>query len=276
MAIEPKTSKDREKLISSLQLICREDPTLKLTQDEETGQQIISGMGELHLEIAVHRLENEFRITPRCGEPRVAYRETLAEAMSHEVEFVKELAENTFFAGLKATLTPMDDYETGISVSEKLDRNIPGFLRRAVVKALRDALVTGGNHGYPLIGVEAVVEDLKWDSQKTTEGAVLGAALKLVNEVISRVGTRILTPVMRLELFIPEEAMGIINNELQNRQGSIMEITEQKGFRKILCLVPLASMFGFSKAFPKLTGGRGGFVMEPHGYIPVEQEIISG
>jgi elongation factor G len=266
MALEPKSSKDRDRLDESLDLICREDPTLDLKRDENTGQRILSGMGELHLEITAHRLENEFKVEPRFGAPRVAYRETLKKPIEVATTFQRTIGEQEIVAGVKLSFRPDSNLPTPIHVESKLRGAFPNALVNTALQGMRDGLVTGGNFGYPLINVAGELIDIVVSGEKTTEGAVLGAVLQALDQAIREAGTVMLEPIMSLEIVSPEEFVGTISNDIQTRNGIILHVGELVGVSKMECEVPLAAMFGFSKALPKLTGGRGAFSMEPHGY----------
>ncbi len=270
MAMEPKSTKDRDKLDFALGLICREDPTLELSRDENSGQRIISGMGELHLEVTVHRLTAEFNVEPKCGAPRVAYRETLKAPIELGTTFQKQVGEEEICAGVHIALRPDDSLDKPIDVENKLRGKYPKNLVNTAMNALADGLVTGGNSGYALINVGAELRELELFGDKSTEGAVLGAVLQALDQAIREAGTIILEPVMSLEIIAPEEYIGSISNDIQTRNGLIHHVGEISGVKKMACEVPLSAMFGFSKALPKLTGGRGTFSMEPHGYRPLE------
>ncbi len=271
MALEPKSSQDRDKLDESLALICREDPTLTLSRDENTGQRILAGMGELHLEINVHRLAADFHLGVKCGEPRVAYRETVQTPVETHTQFHKVLGDQELFAGVRIALRPEPNPEQPFRVENKVrGREVGKNLIQAALQALTDGLKTGGNYGYPLTYIAAELLELETQRDKTTEGAVLGAVLQALDQAIREAGTVILEPIMKLEILAPEEHLGEISNDIQSRRGLILDVTSVSRLKRTLCEVPLAEMFGFSKAIPKLTGGRGAFTMEPCGYKPVQ------
>ncbi|MFW5803165.1 MAG: elongation factor G [Verrucomicrobiota bacterium] len=268
VAIEPRMTKDKEKLTEVLELICREDPTLTLNKDEETGQRILSGMGELHLEINQHRLENEFNLSARVGEPRVAYRETFPDTVRKRAVFAKVMGDNELYAEAEIDVFPLPfrgeryTFENALSSSKPL----PKALVTAAEKALQNGVRSGGQHGYPLLFVGARLLDLTLDPEKSTEGAVAGAILSALDQAIQENGTVVLEPVMHLEIITPEETLGDITNNLNPRRAVIKQMVSLGNARRVECEAPLSEMFGFGKDLPKLSGGRASFTMEPCGY----------
>ena len=271
MALEAKSTKDNDRLDEILDLLTREDPTLGSSRDENTGQRILSGMGELHLEVTIRRIQTDYKLEVKCGEPRVAYRETLSAALEHEVVFEKVMGEQEFFAGLKLNIKPVANNEPPITIKNKLKGDVPKHYQEVGSQAVRDAFKTGGNFGYPLINLEIELMGLKSEGEKTTDGAIVGAALQLVNEVILKQGTIMLEPIMKLDIVCPESHVGEVSNYIQQKRGLVQNVADQMELKKVMAQVPLAEMFGFSKSLPKITGGRGSFAMEPFGYQPVEQ-----
>ena len=267
IAIEPKSSKDKEKLANCLNLLCREDPTLSLNTHENTGQQLLSGMGELHLEINTGRIKSEFNIESRCGEPQVAFKETIRNSAVATGVFNKVLGDNEYFAEVDFNLEPAPKLEKGIEISLDLENknDIPKEWKDSAVNALLNGLRTGGNWGYPLIYVKGSVTAIRGLPGKTTDGAVAGAVLDGLRKAIMN-ATVLLEPLMRLEIISPEEHIGEITGCLQSKRAVINGIENLPGSRRLLCEVPLSEMFGFSKSLPKLSGGRAGFSMEPCGY----------
>jgi len=277
IAVEPRYSKDKDRLDEVLDLLCREDQTLSRTRDEETGQRLLSGMGELHLEISLNRTVHEFGLDVRTGEPRVAYRETLkAPAVEHAV-FSRVLGETELFAEVEVAFSPLarggDLFRTRANLRSRL--LIPKAFITAAERALADGLRTGGTHGYPLIYVGADLTSLNVLTDKTTEPAVVGAVLQAVDQAISHAGTVVLEPLMHLEVLCPEDCLGDVSLALQPRRAIIHEMTNVGQLKRIVCEVPLSQMFGFGKALPKLTGGRGTFSMEPCGYQELPAELAN-
>jgi elongation factor G len=276
MALEPRLSSDKDKLDEVLDLLCREDQTLTRNRDEETGQRILSGMGELHLEINLKRVAQEFNLEVRVGEPRVAYRETLKAACSEHVVFSRTIGETELFAEVGVSFRPLAKGEETFVVRNSV-RGVANIRREFVAaaeRALADGLRTGGSHGYPLIYLAAELTELKVDPAKTTEGAVVGAVLQAIDQAIRKVGTVMLEPLMHLEVMAPDDCIGEISMYIQPRRAVIHDMLTVGEVRKISCEVPLAEMFGFGKALPRLSGGRGSFSMEPCGYQPLPADVV--
>ncbi len=275
MVVEPKSIKDKDRLDEALDLLCREDQTLQRSLSEDTKQRILSGMGELHLEISLKRLVDEFHLEIRCGEPRVAYRETIQGPTTEHVVFDKMLGDVHLSTAVTIAFRPMprsgEMFEVTSSV--KGGQQLPRALVQTAEHTLADALHTGGLSGYPLIFVHADLQDIQYVAELTTEGAVAGAVLEAVESALRRVGTVILEPLMHLEVTAPETSIGDISMYLQPRRAVIRDIVNQGTVRRLVCEVPLAEMFGFGKALPRLSGGRGSFTMEPSGYqeLPASQ-----
>jgi elongation factor G len=277
IAIEPRYSKDKDRLDEVLDLLCREDQTLSRTRDEDTGQRLLSGMGELHLEINLNRMAHDFGLDVRTGEPRVAYRETLKAPAVEHVVFSRVLGEAELFAEAEVAFTPLhrggDLFRVATHLRSRL--LIPKAFITAAEKALADGLRTGGNHGYPLIYVGADLTALNVVTDKTTEAAVVGAVLQAVDQAINHAGTVVLEPLMHLEVLCPEECLGDVSMSLQPRRAIIHEMTNVGQVKRIACEVPLSQMFGFGKALPKITGGRGAFSMEPCGYQELPPDLAN-
>ena len=276
MAIEPKSSKGKDKLFSALSLLKREDPTLTLKQHEGTGQFILSGMGELHLEVNCHRLKKEFNIDARHGAPRVVYRETLKQGGIFKGTFSKLIGEKDFFAEVVFRLDPVPRLEKGLDVTIELkSRNLtPNSWINTAQEALNNGLRTGGNWGYPLIYIKGTILDIVGTNEKTNDATVAGAVLDGINKAVLN-GTKLLEPVTKLEIMSPDTTVGEITGYLQARRGVISSIDTLPDIKRLLCEVPLAEMFGFSKALPKLSGGRASFSMEPCGYQEISPEDLS-
>ncbi len=267
MVVEPKYSKDKEKLDEALDMLCREDQTLKRSVAEATGQRLLSGMGELHLEVSLKRVTTDFNVEIRMGEPRVAYRETLCGPVTEHVVFEKVLGDVTLFAELTVEFKPLQRGDKPFEISSAIkDSTVPRAFVQSAERALNDGLRTGGLHGYPMIYIAATVRELKFSADTTTEGAVAGAALQAIDQALAKVGTVVLEPLMHLEVVTPEDTVGEVTMYLQPRRAVIRDIVSMEGVKKIICEVPLAEMFGFGKALPRLSGGRASFSMEPSGY----------
>ncbi len=276
IAIEPKSSKDKDKLFTVLNLLKREDPTLTIKKHESTGQFLLSGMGELHLEVNCHRLKDEFNIEARHGAPRVVYRETIKASGTFEGRFAKVIGEKEFFAEVVFRLEQIPRLENGLEVvaDVKHRKAIPNAWVNSAEDTLNNGLRTGGNWGYPLIYIKGTILEIKGTPEKTNEGSVAGAILDGLNKAI-RAGTKLLEPVTKLEIMTPDASVGEITGYLQARRAVIHSIDTLPDIKRLLCEVPLAEMFGFSKALPKLSGGRASFSMEPCGYQEISKEDLN-
>ncbi len=266
MVVEPKFSKDKDKLDDALTLLCREDQTLRRSTAEETGQRVVSGMGELHLEVSLKRVSTDFGVEIRTGEPRVAYRETLVKPVTIHTVFNKTVGDAVFYAEVTIEFAPRERTGESFEIQDKTRGTIPRALLDAALQALQDGLRTGGLQGYPMIFVEATLKELVFSQETTTPGAVAGAVNESITQALQQAGTVILEPLMKLEVLAPEECVGEISMYLQPRRAIISDMLQVGNMRKILCQVPLAEMFGFGKALPRLSGGRGSFSLEPSGY----------
>ena len=197
----------------------------------------------------------------------MAYRETIKAETVQTVVFEKTLGDTLLFAGLKIVFRPLARGGDVFSITSSVrDAAVPRAFIAAAERALHDGLRTGGLNGYPMIYVGAEIREVKFSPESTTEGAVAGAALQAIDQALAQVGTVILEPLMHLEVVSPEDTVGEISMYLQPRRAVIRDIAAIGSVKKIICEVPLAEMFGFGKALPRLSGGRGAFSMEPSGY----------
>ncbi len=266
MAIEPETSADRKKLEETLKVMSKQDPTFSAKISEETGQTIISGMGELHLEIISKRMERDFHIKMRTHKPRVTYRETISAKVQQEGMFDRQHAGVRQFAKVTILLDP-DSSDAGITVTSKMKPNVmPIELAEIFQQALRDELKGGGLIGYPLINVKAVAVDAHYVEGETTETAIRASVADAVRQALQAVGTTLLEPVMKLEVVTPSDFVGNISADLNARHANIVN-TELRGHLVVIIAeVPLAKMFGYSTTVRSLSQGRASFTMEPLRY----------
>ena len=266
MAIEPETSADRKKLEETLKVMSKQDPTFSAKISEETGQTIISGMGELHLEIISKRMERDFHIEMRTHKPRVTYRETMSAKIEQEGTFDRHHAGTRQFAKVRILLEP-DPKDAGITVTSKLKPNVlPPELAEIFQQALRDELKGGGLIGYPMINVKAVAIDAHYVEGETTETAIRASVADAVRQSLQAVGTTLLEPIMKLEVVTPSDFVGNVSADLNSRRAMIVN-TELRGHLVVIIAeVPLAKMFGYSTAVRSLSQGRASFTMEPLRY----------
>ena len=262
MAIEPKGIQDQDKLMDALGKLADEDPTFKYRVDEETGQTVISGMGELHLEIAVNRLKRDFSVDTNRGKPQVVYRETISKAVLHEEIFQKELAGQQHYAGVKIELTPLPRGSGSRIVDRCENPNLTEAFLNAVKEGLEEAAGTGVLMGYPVIDVETAVVDAKIHELHSDPLAFRVAASMAFRNASESADPILLEPIMKAEILVPEEFMGDVIGDLNARQGKIEQITNKGPVQVLTASVPLSKMFGYSTALRSVSQGRATFTMQ--------------
>lgn len=259
IAIEPKTQSDQAKLGDALNRISAEDPTFKVAYNHETGQTLISGMGELHLEIVSERLSREFGVDFTIGQPQVAYKETISHAAEHETRFVKQTGGKGQFAHVILRLEPGEGFEFA---SQVVGGNVPREYIPAVEAGVRQALEEGVVKGYPVVNVKATLLDGSYHEVDSSEMAFRTAAMMATRECLKKAGSHLLEPIMKLEITSPEEFTGNIINNISNRRGRLESMSTENNTQIIRGSVPLAELFGYSTTLRSLTQGRAGFSME--------------
>ncbi|MEE9206111.1 MAG: elongation factor G [Acidimicrobiia bacterium] len=280
VAIEPKTKADQDKLGDGLHRLSEEDPTFLVRGDEETGQTIIAGMGELHLDVLVDRLRREFKVDANIGRPQVAYRETIKKEIAKVTyKHVKQTGGKGQYAHVVITLEP-----TGPGGGyEFIDKTKGGAVPREYVASvdagIEQALDAGVLAGYPLVDVRAILTDGSSHAVDSSEMAFKIAASMAAQDACRRAGIKLLEPVMAVEVVTPEDYMGDVIGDLNARRGQIGEMTERSGSRVILAQVPLAEMFGYATDLRSRTQGRANFTMQFDSYQPVpvaiSEEIVA-
>ena len=262
MAVEPKGIQDQDKLMDALGKLADEDPTFKYRIDEETGQTVISGMGELHLEILVNRLKREFSVDTNQGKPQVVYRETISKAAVHEEIFQKELAGQQHYAGVTIEVKPLPRGSGHPIVDRCENANLTEEAMTAIREGLEEAASTGVLMGYPVIDVETAVLDVKVHELYSDPLAFRVAASLAFRNASEAAGPLLLEPVMKAEILVPEEFMGEVIGDLNARQGKIEQITNKGPVQVLTASVPLSKMFGYSTALRSVSQGRGTFTMQ--------------
>lgn len=279
IAIEPKTKVDQEKLGLSLAKLASEDPSFRVKTDEETGQTIISGMGELHLEIIVDRLMREFKVEANVGKPQVAYRETITKKVKVEGKFVRQSGGRGQYGHVWLEIEPQ---EPGVGY-EFVDAIKGGVVPReyipAVDKGIQETLGTGGLAGFPVVDVKVSLIDGSYHDVDSSEMAFKIAGSMGFKEGCSKAGPILLEPIMSVEVVVPEEYMGDVIGDLNSRRGHIMGMESRAGAQVITSMVPLAMMFGYATDVRSATQGRATYTMTFHHYeqVPksVSEEIIA-
>jgi len=265
MAIEPKTSAERARLDSVLARLERVDP--------ETGQTIVSGMGELHLEVLKHRMLSDFHVAANVGKPRVSYKETIAQAAEAEADYVQPMGSRPQFARVKVRLEPepaLPSVEVWLQASED---EIPRAFHAAVKDGIESSASSGVFAGYPMVGVRAKVVGGSAHATDSTEGAFAAAAARAFRLAAEQAGMVLLEPWMRFEVITPEAHLGDVLADLNARRAQIAEQQLQAGVHVIAGKVPLSEMFGYATALRSLTQGRAMFTMEPVAYLPVPDDV---
>lgn len=262
MAVEPRRVQDQEKLMEVLEKLSEEDPTFRYKIDEETGQTVISGMGELHLEILVGRMKREFFVETNQGKPQVVYRETIGKTVSHEEIFQRELAGQQHFAGVRLEVSPLPR-GTG---NRFVDRCQSPDLTEDFLTAIRDGIAesegSGAKMGYPVIDIQTALLDIKTKESLSDFMAFKVAAAMTFKKALNQADPLLLEPIMKAEVVIPEEFMGEVIGELNSRKGKIEQIASKGPIQVIITRVPLSKMFGYSTALRSVSQGRGTFTMQ--------------
>jgi elongation factor G len=275
MSVEPKTRGDRDKLDEALSQVAKEDPTFRRYTDSETGETIISGMGELHLEIVVSRLKGEHNVEAVTGRPRVAYRQTLSAACEAEGRHVKQTGGHGQFGVCRVRFEPLPGSSEIEFENEIVGGSIPKEFIPAIEDGIRAYCTEGGDLRFPFVGVKASLYDGKYHDVDSSELAFVAAGKLAVRAAIERVGTTILEPIMRFEVTVPEEFLGPVMGNLSSRRAVVDETTDRSGAKVIRGKVPISEMFQYSTTLRSMTQGRGNFSLEPCEYSPVPKSLAA-
>jgi len=279
LAIEPKSKADQEKLGMAIQKLATEDPTLKVYTDQETGQTILAGMGELHLEIIVDRMKREFNVEANVGKPQVAYREAIRNRAENEYIHKKQTGGSGQYAKVKLLVEPFESEEGFVFENKTFGGSIPKEFISAVEKGVRESLESGVLAGYPMSNVKVSVVDGGYHEVDSSE-----MAFKICSAICAKEGFRkakpvLLEPVMRVEVVVPDEYMGSVNGDLISRRGRLEGTEILGGTHIIKSMVPLSEMFGYATDLRSKTQGRGAFTMHFGQYeeVPrsIAEEIVS-
>jgi len=262
IAIEPKTHADQEKMDEVLTKFMAEDPTLTVRKDEDTGQTILSGMGELHLEIIISRMQREFRTNVNVGKPQVVYRETIEKKSKASATFDKEITGQRHFGEVTLSLTPLPRGGGKKFITEISDEILPQVFIAAVEKGVMESLESGALMGYPVVDVEVRLTAATFKESLGTELAYSVSASMACKQALSKGNPFLLEPIMTVEIFVPESFIGDVIGDLNSRGGKIESIEHKGGAQVILTTVPLSQMFGYSTNLRSATQGRGTFSMQ--------------
>jgi elongation factor G len=276
VAIEPKTKADQEKLGVAIQRLAEEDPTFQVNQDEETGQTIIAGMGELHLEVLVNRMKSDYKVEANIGKPQVAYRETIKKTVDkYDYVHKKQTGGSGQFAKVIIKLEPMATtdgalYEFDNKVS---GGRIPREYIPSVDAGAQDAMQYGVLAGYPLVGLKVTLLDGAYHEVDSSEMAFKIAGSMALKEAARRANPVLLEPMMAVEVTTPEDYMGDVIGDLNSRRGQIQAMEERAGTRVVKALVPLSEMFGYVGDLRSRTQGRANYSMQFDSYAEVPANV---
>ncbi|MBW2153490.1 MAG: elongation factor G [Deltaproteobacteria bacterium] len=262
IAIEPKTHSDQEKLEEVLQKFLAEDPTLRVQKDEDTGQTILSGMGELHLEVIISRMAREFNTQVNVGRPQVVYRETIQNEAVASAVFDKEIAGQRHFGEVKLRLVPLPRGAGKRFRSDISEETIPAVFIPAIEKGVMESLQSGALMGYPVVDVEAVLVNGSYKESLSSELAYKVSASMACKDALLKGSPFLLEPIMGVEVYVPEAYMGEVIGDLNSRGGKIESINAKTGVQVIKASIPLSKMFGYSTDLRSATQGRGTFTMQ--------------
>ncbi len=275
MAIEPKTKADRDKLGESLARLAEEDPTFRCFTNEETGQLIIAGMGELHLEIIRDRLLREFKVEATAGAPQIAYRETVTRAAEGVGKFIRQSGGRGQYGHAVITLAP-NERGKGIEIENKIVGGvIPKEYIPAVIAGLQEAIAGGVLAGYPMVDLKIAIVDGTYHEVDSSELAFKMAGIFALKDAAKKANPILLEPIMKVECTTPEEYQGDILGDLNRRRGKIVSIEAKNNATSIHAHVPLAEMFGYATAIRSLSKGRAAYSMEPYSFEPVPAQVAA-
>lgn len=276
IAIEPKTKADQERLGISLNKLALEDPSFKVRFDEETGQTLISGMGELHLEIIVDRLKREFKVDANVGKPQVAYKETITSPAQAEGKFIRQTGGRGQYGHVKIKVEPRERGAGFEFIDEIKGGAIPREFIPAVEKGIKEATETGVLAGYPVVDVSVRLYDGSYHEVDSSELAFKIAGSMAFKDAVRRASPVILEPIMKVEVVVPEDFMGAVIGDISSRRGKISGTELRGGMQAIRAEVPLAEMFGYATNLRSLTEGRGLFTMEFSHYAELPEMLSQG
>ena len=273
LAIEPKTKAGQEKMAIALSKLAEEDPTFRAYTDKETGQTIIAGMGELHLEIIVDRLLREFKVEANVGKPQVAYKETIGKLVDQETKYARQSGGKGQYGHVKIKLEPNESGKGYEFINATVGGSIPKEYIEPVNKGIQGALNAGVVAGYPVVDVKVTLYDGSYHEVDSSEMAFMIAGSMAFKEAMRKANPVLLEPIMSVTVTFPEEYMGDVMGDLSSRRGQIRGMDDNYGAKEIKAFVPLSEMFGYASDLRSKTQGRGNYVMEPSHYVEVPKSI---
>jgi elongation factor G len=275
LAIEPRTKADQDKLAIALQRLAEEDPTFRVRTDEETGQTLISGMGELHLDVLVDRMVREFKVAANVGKPEVSYRETVRRAAEGNGRFVRQTGGRGQYGHAVIRLEPNAQGAGYVFIDKIVGGVIPRDYIKAVDAGIREALETGVYAGYPMVDVKATLHDGSYHEVDSSEMAFKIAGSMALKDAVEKADPTVLEPVMRVEVTMPEEFMGDVIGDLNARRGHIEGMDNRGGTQIVRAFVPLATMFGYVTDLRSMTQGRASSSMEFSHYAELPANLAN-
>ena len=273
VAIEPKTKAGQEKMGIALMKLAEEDPTFKTYTDEETGQTIIAGMGELHLEIIVDRLLREYKVEANVGAPQVAYKETITKAVDQDTKYARQSGGKGQYGHVKIHVEPNESGKGYEFVNALVGGAIPKEYVPAIDAGIQGAMLSGVLAGYPVVDVKVTLYDGSYHEVDSSEMAFKIAGSMAFKEACQKAGPTLLEPIMKVCVIVPDEYMGDVIGDLNSRRGQIQGFEARSGAQQIDAFVPLAEMFGYATDLRSCTQGRGQYTMEPAHYIEIPKNI---
>ena len=273
VAIEPKTKAGSEKMGIALAKLAEEDPTFRTWTDEETGQTIIAGMGELHLEIIVDRLLREFKVEANVGAPQVAYKETITKAVDQDTKYARQSGGKGQYGHVKIHVEPNESGKGYEFVNATVGGSVPKEYIPAVDAGIQGAMLAGVLAGYPVVDVKVTLYDGSYHEVDSSEMAFKIAGSMAFKEACQKAGPTLLEPIMKVSVIVPDEYMGDVIGDLNSRRGQIQGFEPRSGAQQIDAFVPLAEMFGYATDLRSRTQGRGQYTMEPSHYIEIPKSI---
>ncbi len=273
MAIEPKTKADQEKMGIAMQKLAEEDPTFKVSSNEETQQTIIAGMGELHLEILVDRMKREFKVEANVGKPEVAYKETIKQAAIAESKYIRQSGGKGQYGHVYLRVEPLERGKGYEFIDEIVGGVIPREYIKPIDKGIQESAANGVIAGYPLVDFSAAVYDGSYHEVDSSEMAFKIAASKGLQDAVKKANPIILEPVMKVEVLTPEANMGDVIGDLNSKRAQINEMTDRANIKVIHAFVPLSEMFGYATSLRSMTQGQASYSMEFDHYAEVPRNI---
>ena len=273
LAIEPKSKADRDKLNDALRRLAEEDPTFRISTNEDTGQTIIAGMGELHLEIIRDRLVREFKVDANVGRPQVAYREAITKPAEVRSKFVRQSGGHGQYADVQIRLEPLPQGE-GIKFEDEIKGGVvPSEYIPAVEKGIKEAATSGVLAGYPMVDFKATLFDGSYHEVDSSELAFKMAGSFALKDAAKKASPVLMEPIMKVEVTMPESFLGDVIGDLNSRRGQVREIIPRGNLQVVKAFAPLAEMFGYATAIRTITSGRGSYSMEPDHFETVPKSV---